>query len=74
MPTGIGQCIVVDLQIINVTETMGYDLAKITTGHGMIEDTSIRNNKRLMWQTQEGISAIIHIFNIQKFGVLYGQE
>jgi hypothetical protein len=42
-------------QIIDVTEKMGYDLAKLTTVFGMVEDTSIRNNKRLMWQTDEGL-------------------
>jgi len=40
---------------ISLTEGMGYELAKITTGMGMISAPGIRNNKRVMWQTQEDI-------------------
>jgi len=42
-------------QFIDISEQMGYDVAKITTSARMILDTEIRNNKRVMWQSDTSI-------------------
>lgn len=39
-------------QFINLTEEMGYTLAKVTTKRGMIEMKNIRDNKRVLWQLE----------------------
>jgi len=40
---------------IKLTETMGYELAKITTSWGMITAENVRNNTRVMWQTESDV-------------------
>lgn len=50
-------------QIIDVTEKMGFDMAKLSTAFGMVEDTSTRNNKRLIWQSQDGIFVLANRFS-----------
>jgi len=43
-------------QFIDLTEDMGYDLAKVTTSFGtMVEAKGVRNNKRVMWQSHEDV-------------------
>lgn len=38
-------------QFIDITESMGYEDALITTYGGMVSMPNVRNNKRVMWQT-----------------------
>lgn len=42
-------------QFMEITEIMGFDLAKISTGSGMKTNTDVRNNKRVIWHTEKGI-------------------
>jgi len=42
-------------QYIKLTETMGFGSAPVTTFGGMVMMTDLRNNQRVMWQTQEEV-------------------
>jgi len=37
-------------QFMQLTEAMGFDEALVSTGHGMVKMTGLRNNKRVIWQ------------------------
>jgi len=42
-------------QFIDITSTMGFEDATVTTGMGMVMAKDIRDNKRVMWQTSDDI-------------------
>jgi len=42
-------------QYINITSSMGYEDATVTTGRGMVMMKEVRDNKRVMWQTTNDI-------------------
>eukprot|EP01080_Neovahlkampfia_damariscottae_P006956 gene6956-11118_t len=55
-------------QFIKITESMGYGIAPITTGRGMIVNNDIRNNKRVIWQMEQKNKILETIFcRIKKY-------
>mmetsp|Transcript_14754 Transcript_14754/g.16375 ORF Transcript_14754/g.16375 Transcript_14754/m.16375 type:complete len:233 (-) Transcript_14754:35-733(-) len=47
-------------QYVKITEEMSYDLAYVTGYSGMQARTDIRNNKRVIWQSDDSIWAPIY--------------
>ena len=55
-------------QFIEITEKMGYDIAPLSTMGGMVVDNDIRNNKRVIWQTEQNNKLLDTIYKrIKKF-------
>jgi hypothetical protein len=42
-------------QYIDLTEKMGYEEATVTTFGGMVKMPDLRNNERVMWQSEEDV-------------------